>query len=321
MQRSKLTKIDKDFKNKDIISISQFSKQDLEYFFKITDIFKKQNKSKLLDLLKGKIISLVFYEPSTRTFSSFSAAVKLLGGQTIEIQDVSNTSVAKGETLEDTMRTLASYTDLIVLRHPEKGAVQIASESVNIPVINAGDGVGEHPTQALLDLYTIYEKNKTLDGIKGLIVGDLLNGRTVHSLIKGLNLFDSVELFLLSPSELSLPKNLIEENTNIRLKSILSPDQIPGDLNFWYWTRVQKERFKNLKLYEEIKHKYILDNKLIKNKANKNTIFMHPLPRIGEIKLEVDSDPRALYFTDQIRNGLSVRMSLLTLIFGERNSL
>lgn len=276
--------------------------------------------AKSSDMLKGKIVVLLFYEPSSRTFASFSAAVKQLGGQTVEIIDPTNfSSISKGETFEDTIRTFEAYSDLIVLRHPEKGAAKKAAEAAKfVPIINAGDGVGEHPTQALLDLYTIYEKFGRLDNLTGVMAGDILNDRTIHSLIRGLSLFKNNTLYLLSPKKLRLSSSDMSEFTKrkIELIEIYDYKDMPKDADFWYWTRVQKERFKTKKEYEKVKNKFVLTPELIQEYASLKTIFMHPLRRVGEIDEEVDRDRRAVYLASQIRNGMYVRMALVALVLG-----
>ena len=224
-------------------------------------------------------------------------------------------SAVKGETLEDAIRVFSNYSDLIVIRHPENGAAKRAADVTDTPVINAGDGYGEHPTQALLDLYTIRNRFKKLNNLTGLIAGDLLYGRTVHSLLRGFSLFSGNIIYLLSPQRLRLPRDLFERfSKKIKLIEITSEKEIPENCHFWYWTRVQKERFSDLKEYEIIKTSFVITPELLKKKGGKQTIIMHPLPRVGEIDSRVDSDRRALYLTEQIRNGLYVRMALLQLI-------
>lgn len=315
-------KINQDFKGKDIISLDQFTTKDIDLVLKITaDMKDIAFNAKPSTLLQGNIVTLIFYEPSSRTFGSFAAAVKQLGGQTIEIQDPQHfSSVAKGETLEDTMRVFESYGDAIVIRHPVKGTAQKAADAAEfVPILNAGDGIGEHPTQALLDLATINEKHNRLDHLTGVMAGDLLNGRTIHSLIRGLSLYEGTTVYLLSPHELKLTKEDFENfsKRGVKLIEIESEDEIPESADFWYWTRVQKERFSNTEDYEKVKNKFIVTPELMKKKAGKNTILMHPLPRIGEILSEVDQDPRAVYLRTEVRNGMYVRMALLGLILGK----
>lgn len=297
----------------DDLSISQIS----NIFEAVPKMKKLVERRRMGKALEGQIIALLFFEPSSRTFSSFSSAIKRLGGQTIEYQNPAQTSSSvKGETLEDTIKTFETYSNGIVMRHFVPGAPRIASEVSINPVINAGDGAGEHPTQALLDLYTIKEKHGKLSGLTGLIAGDLLNGRTVHSLLRGFSMFKNNTIYLLSPSSLRLNREDYSEfkKRGLKLIEIEKESQMPKDADFWYWTRVQKERFKSQKEYEKVKTRFVLTPKLA-SQASKKTIFMHPLPRVGEIDEAMDQDPRSLYFRNQIRNGLLVRMALLSLIF------
>ncbi|EKE14977.1 MAG: aspartate carbamoyltransferase catalytic subunit [uncultured bacterium] len=305
------------FFRKDIISFDQFNRKSIEFLFQQVKKIKETPPKQLLKILQGKIVGLLFFEPSTRTFSSNSAAVKRLGGQTIEYQNpLQTSSVVKGETIEDTTKMMEQYCDAIVMRHPIAGTLKKVAEIADVPVINAGDGIGEHPTQALLDMFTVFEKHKHLDNIKGLMVGDLLNGRTVHSIIKCLSIFPNNTLYLLSPKQLRLTDKDLEEakKRKIKLIEIKSFEEIPGNLHFWYWTRVQKERFVDKNEYEKLKLSFILTKKLVEKKAGKNTLIMHPLPRVGEIETAVDSDPRAVYLTTEPKNGMYVRMALLKLI-------
>lgn len=314
--------INGNFKGKDILSISQFAPKDLFILFKHAQKMKKiALNAKPSNILLGNIITLLFYEPSSRTFGSFGAAIKQLGGQTVEIQDPQHfSSVSKGETLEDTIRVFEAYTDAVVIRHPITGTAQIAADVAKIvPIINAGDGIGEHPTQSLLDLLTIYDKHQRLDHLTGLIAGDLLNGRTVHSLLRGLAKFKSNTMYLLSPKSLQLSKEYMEEFTRagVKLVVITSEKDIPKNCDFWYWTRVQKERFTNLKDYEKVKNTFIVTKELFETHAGTHTILMHPLPRVGEIHTQLDDDPRAVYLRTQIRNGVYIRMALLALVLGK----
>lgn len=317
-----IQKINGNFKGKDIISLDQFSSKDIDIILKLTKKMKSiAFNAKPSKILAGNIVTLIFYEPSSRTFGSFTASVKQLGGQTIEIQDPQHfSSVSKGETLEDTMRVFEAYSDAIVIRHPKAGTAEAAAKAAFfVPIVNAGDGIGEHPTQALLDLATIFEKHKHLDNLTGVMAGDLLNGRTIHSLIRGLALYKDTTLYLLAPTELKLSR---EDHDNfssrgIKLIEIEHETQLPKNADFWYWTRVQKERFTSLEEYEKVKNKFIVTPQLMKTYAGKNTILMHPLPRVGEILPEVDEDPRAAYLRSEVRNGMYVRMALLSLILGK----
>lgn len=319
---STLEKINSDFKDKDIVSLRQFDQASLKKLFIETSKMAKIAKASMhSEILSGTIATLLFYEPSSRTFGSFAAAAKQLGGQTIDIIDPKHfSSVSKGETFEDTIRVFEAYSDVIVLRHPEKGAAENAAETAKfVPVINAGDGIGEHPTQALLDMYTIYEKFGKLGNLTAVFAGDMLNGRTVKSLLRGLSLYQNNTAYILSPSALKLSKEDFNDfqKSGVKLIEIEKEEDIPKDAHFWYWTRVQKERFGSLEDYEKVKNKFILSKKLVKERAGSDTLLMHPLPRVGEIETEVDEDKRAVYLKSQIRNGMYVRMALLALVLGK----
>lgn len=314
--------INNDFKGKDILSLQQFDTSSIDTILKTSqEISNELKKGNVYDILKGTISSLLFFEPSSRTFSSFAAAIKRLGGQTVEYQNMMQTSSAvKGETLEDTIRVFEAYSDLIIMRHPEVGSAHKAAEAaIFSPIMNAGDGAGEHPTQALLDMYTIYEKFGTLSGLKILIGGDLLYGRTVHSLLKGLSLFPNNTVYLLSPLQLRLPSDFFKEMSRkgITLVEIAHEDDIPKDCQVWYWTRVQKERFDDISEYEKVKNTFIITPELLDVKGNSDMIVMHPLPRVGEIDIRVDADPRAWYLPQQVKNGMFVRMALAGLVLGK----
>lgn len=286
-----------------ILSVDQFSRADIETLFKRAQQYKKHVKAAGgVDDLKGNVSANLFYEPSTRTSSSFAAAMYRLGGNVISINDVHYSSVSKGETLEDTVRTLEQYADVIVLRHPEIGAAKRAAAVAGVPIINAGDGIGEHPTQALLDLFTIFEEQGKVDGLKIAMVGDLKNGRTVHSLAKLLALYN-VELHAVAPQELAFPPEYGSVLPHTSLDEVLS------EVDVLYVTRVQKERFDSLEEYEKVQGSYVIDAAMA-NRMKKSASIMHPLPRVGEIHFDVDSNPRAAYFR-QMRNGLYIRMALL----------
>ena len=309
-------KINGKFKGKDIISLDQFSPKDISILFKLTKKMKAiAYNGKPSSVLNGKIVTLLFYEPSSRTFGSFGASVKQLGGQTIDILNPQVfSSVSKGESLEDTIRVFEAYCDAIIIRHSVAGTAKIAAEAARfVPIINAGDGIGEHPTQTLLDLYTIQEKEGRLDNLTGVMVGDLLNGRTVHSLLKGLSLYKKNTVYLLAPNELKLSKDDYQKfsSLGVKLIEIESDKDIPKNADFWYWTRVQKER---LQPKSNLKTRFIVTRDLVEKKAGKKTIIMHPLPRVGEIDPVIDNDPRAVYLSSQVRNGMYVRMALLSLV-------
>ncbi|MBP6913249.1 MAG: aspartate carbamoyltransferase [Candidatus Levybacteria bacterium] len=320
MSKKIIKKKSQNLKGKDILSLDQLSTEDVkEILYTAKKLKPLRVLAKPSSMLSGKIISLVFYEPSTRTFSSFASAAQQLGAGIIPIQNATtSSSVTKGESLKDTILTLESYSDIIVLRHPTSGSAKEAAEIAEIPIINAGDGTNEHPTQTLLDMYTIFEETGRLTNLTGVCAGDILNGRTVKSLIKGLSLFKGNTIYLLSPEKLQLPRNeLLKLSTSgINLIEISTEKEIPKNADFWYWTRVQKERFKSLSEYKKIKNTLTLTPQLIEKYAGKNTIFMHPLPRVNEIDTAVDSDHRAVYIHKQMRNGVYIRMALLALIMG-----
>jgi len=314
-----MQKIKKDqFSNRSILSIDQFTPDSLNYLFSEASALITEHKRGVVHHnLNGKIVTLLFYEPSSRTFSSFSSAAKRMGAQTVEYQNPTSTSsYVKGETMEDTIRVFANYSDCIVMRHFTTGIVKKLSRMIDIPMINAGDGSGEHPTQALLDMFTIHRRFGRLHNLKGLIAGDLLYGRTVHSLIKGLGMFQGNTLYLLAPERLRLPSYVANEIKKLKIKTeyIKDDKSIPKDCNFWYWTRVQKERFSDPEEYEQLRNSFIITPALLRQKGNSEMVIMHPLPRIGEIDIKIDKDPRALYLSDQIRNGMFVRMALLKLV-------
>ncbi|MBW8010565.1 MAG: aspartate carbamoyltransferase [Chloroflexi bacterium] len=305
------------FYKQDILSVNQFSQEDLIYIFGVAHEMREMvARVGTFDLLKGKILANLFYEPSTRTSSSFTAAMERLGGSLIPINEVKYSSVSKGESLPDTIRTLECYVDVIVLRHPEVGASALAAKYAKKPIINAGDGVGEHPTQALLDLYTIFEELGDPNGKTVTMLGDLKYGRTVHSLSRLLSLFD-VKLNYVSPPILRMPSEIIAEinEKNIPQNETENFDEILPETDVLYVTRVQKERFEDQKDYESIKGSYVIDPDIMK-KAKEKMIVMHPLPRVGEISMEFDDDPRAAYFR-QMEYGLYVRMALLALVLGK----
>ena len=304
---------------KDIISVKQFKREDLEYVFGVAHEMRGMvERVGTFDLLKGKILANLFYEPSTRTSSSFTAAMERLGGSVIPINEVKYSSVSKGESLPDTIRTLECYADVIVLRHPETGSAAIAARAAKKPVINAGDGVGEHPTQALLDTFTIFEElsGGSVDGMTVTMLGDLKYGRTVHSLARLLSLFN-VRINYVSPDILRMPKEVMEEvsQKGIPQAEFSSLTEVLPETDVLYVTRVQKERFEDPAEYEKVKGAYVIDPEIMKA-AKQEMIVMHPLPRVGEISVDFDNDPRAAYFR-QMEYGLYVRMALLAMVLGQ----
>jgi aspartate carbamoyltransferase len=304
---------------KDIISVKQFSRSDLEYVFGVAHEMRGMvARIGTFDLLKGKILANLFYEPSTRTSSSFTAAMERLGGSVIPINEVRYSSVSKGESLPDTVRTLECYADVIVLRHPETGSAAIAAKAASKPVINAGDGTGEHPTQALLDTFTIFEELGVgeVDGMTVTMLGDLKYGRTVHSLARLLSLF-KVKINYVSPEILRLPREVMDEvaEKGIPQAEFRSLEEVLPETDVLYVTRVQKERFEDPADYEKVKGAYVIDPEIMKA-AKQDMIVMHPLPRVGEISVDFDDDPRAAYFR-QMEYGLYVRMALLAMVLGK----
>lgn len=304
---------------KDIISVKQFNRADLEYIFGVAHEMRGMvERVGTFDLLKGKILANLFYEPSTRTSSSFTAAMERLGGSVIPINEVKYSSVTKGESLSDTVRTLECYADVIVLRHPETGSAAIAAKAARKPVINAGDGTGEHPTQALLDTFTIFEELGAgqVDGMTVTMLGDLKYGRTVHSLARLLSLFN-VKLNYVSPDILKMPKEVMDEvgAKGIRQAEFSTLEKVLPETDVLYVTRVQKERFEDPADYEKVKGAYVIDPAIMQA-AKQDMIVMHPLPRVTEISMDFDDDPRAAYFR-QMEYGLYVRMALLAMVLGK----
>ncbi len=302
---------------KSILSVKQFNQDDLRYIFEVAHEMREMvERVGTFDLLKGKILVNLFYEPSTRTASSFTAAMERLGGSVIPINEVKYSSVAKGESLPDTIRSLECYSDVIVLRHPEMGASALAAQYARKPIINAGDGIGEHPTQALLDLFTIIEEKGNVDGLTVTMLGDLKNGRTVHSLSRLLSLYD-VKLNFVSPEILRLPKEITSEleGKGIPIQEYTLLDQAISESDVLYVTRVQKERFEDPQDYENVKGTYIITSQSLAE-AKEDLVLMHPLPRVGEISMELDDDPRAAYFR-QMEYGMYVRMALLAMVLGK----
>jgi aspartate carbamoyltransferase catalytic subunit len=305
------------FYGKDILSVNQFSRSDLEYVFDVAHEMREMvQRVGSFDLLKGKILANLFYEPSTRTSSSFTSAMERLGGSVIPINEVRYSSVSKGESLPDTVRTLECYADVIVLRHPEVGASALAAQYAQKPIINAGDGIGEHPTQALLDLFTIVEELGEVDRLTVTMLGDLKYGRTVHSLSRLLSKF-SVRINYVSPEILRMPAEIISEiqNTGTPQAEFDRLEPALPESDVLYVTRVQKERFADLAAYESVKESFVVTPEIM-TKAKERMIVMHPLPRVGEISMEVDLDPRAAYFR-QMEYGLYVRMALLAMVLGK----
>lgn len=307
-------------KKKNIISTEQFAdKKFLERLFREADYFRKADEaSRIPPLLKDKILASLFYEPSTRTRFSFEAAMLKMGGDVISTESASHFSSAiKGETLQDTIRVVSGYADIIVLRHFKEGASHLAAEVSRCPIINAGDGAGEHPTQALLDIYTIKRELGRIDGLNVTLLGDLKYGRAIRSLLKLLPAYKGVKIYLVSPQELRLPASHREylKNKKVNFHELKYLDPVLRHTDVLYTTRVQKERFASRAEYERLRKSYRIDHDTLK-KLKKRAIVMNPLPRVAEITKEVDEDPRAAYFR-QAQNGLYIRMALLKWILSK----
>jgi aspartate carbamoyltransferase catalytic subunit len=301
-----------DFKNRDIISIRDLEKDELDYIIKVAFDVKK---NKYPNALNGKVLANLFFEPSTRTRLSFESAMISLGGKLFGFADSKTTSVQKGETLKDTIKIIAGYCDVIVIRHPLEGAARLASEVSDIPVINAGDGANQHPTQTLLDLFTIKEKFKQIEGLNIGLLGDLKYGRTVHSLSMALSYYKN-DLFFISPKSLAMPDHLKSylDNKNIKYQETDKLEELVNKLDILYVTRIQKERFGDLEEYQRVAGSYKITLDVL-NLINKKVKIMHPLPRVDEIHSEVDKTENALYF-EQAHNGLPVRQAILGLVTG-----
>ena len=304
-------------KGKDILHGNQFSKKEIDTIIKAAAYFEKELKKKdSFNLLKGKILATLFFEPSTRTRLSFEAAMQRLGGGVVSLGSVESSSVAKGETLVDTVRTVSQYADVIVLRHPRTGSAKEAADATPVPIINAGDGTGQHPTQAILDIYTIYKELGSLKNLKVSMVGDLKNGRTVHALVELLSLFGG-RLYFVSPSLLRMPGEITSELKGKGIEVVETEDfkEAASQSDLIYMTRIQKERFSDLSEYERVKGSYVIDRKFL-DALNKKITILHPLPRVDEISADVDDYPGAAYFR-QMRNGVFTRMALLAMIMGK----
>ncbi len=302
-----------EFQGRDIISIEDFSREEVDYILEKSKTMEPIATSSS-ELLKGKILATLFFEPSTRTRLSFETAMHKLGGNTIGFAEMESASVKKGENLADTIRTVENYADVIALRHPLDGAAKLAAEFSKIPVINGGSGSEEHPTQALLDLYTMQKEKRKIDGLKIALVGDLRYGRTVHSLAYGLSLFD-VDLMLVSPDSLKMRREVLRTiKDKIPVVETTNLEKAVSQVDVLYVTRIQKERFPDPAEYAKVKGVYRIDLDTLKN-AKKDLIILHPLPRVDEIASEVDETPQARYF-QQVGNGIVVRMALLALVLG-----
>lgn len=304
------------FEGRDIISIKDLTKEEIVHVLDVGEemipIAKGNKKS---TLLRGNIMASLFFEPSTRTRLSFEAAMKRLGGEIIGFAQPGATSLQKGESLADTIRTAESYCDLIVMRHPHEGSARMATNFASVPIINGGDGAGHHPTQCLLDLFTIRKEKGNIDGNVVALLGDLKYGRTVHSLAYALSLFKT-EMIFIAPTQLQMPREVVEGCTSLGAKISFETDleKAIADLDVLYVTRIQKERFPDPEEYNKVVGIYKVDENLL-TKAKEELAILHPLPRLYEIAPEVDTTKHAAYFR-QAFNGVSVRMALLALVLG-----
>jgi aspartate carbamoyltransferase catalytic subunit len=297
---------------KSLVSINDYTKEEC---LRIVDLAAEFEKSPKQDILRGTVVASLFFEPSTRTRLSFESAVNQLGGKIIGFSDTETTSVTKGETLKDTIKIVSNYSDLIVIRHPLEGSARYASEVSSVPVVNAGDGANQHPTQTLLDMYSIKKTQGTLDGLNIFMVGDLKYGRTVHSLLMAMSHFKTTFNFI-SPDELKMPEEYKNHLDKMGLKYYEHKDftDIVSEADILYMTRVQKERFSDPIEYERVKNVYILKNSMLENTKPKMKI-LHPFPRVNEIAEDVDDNLKAYYFT-QARNGVFTRQAIVTSILG-----
>jgi aspartate carbamoyltransferase catalytic subunit len=299
-------------KNRSLVSIDDLNTEEV---LKILDDAAEFEKNPVQKLLEGKVIATLFFEPSTRTRLSFESAINRLGGKIVGFSDSGVSSVSKGETLHDTIKMVSSYSDLIVMRHPIEGSARFASEISSVPVINAGDGANQHPTQTLLDLYSIRKTQGTLDNLNIFMVGDLKYGRTVHSLMMAMSRWNTTFNFI-SPEELKMPEEfkLYLENLGLKYYEHLDFTDIISRADIIYMTRVQKERFSDPIEYEKVKNVYVLKNSMLAN-TKPNMRILHPLPRVNEIHTDVDKNPKAYYF-EQALNGVYTRQAILCSLLG-----
>jgi aspartate carbamoyltransferase catalytic subunit len=295
-------------KKKDLISITDYSKEDYLRILELAADFEKNPNQRLLE---GKVVASLFFEPSTRTGLSFETAINRLGGRIIGFSDAGSSSVSKGETLHDTTKMVSNYVDLIVMRHPLEGSARYAAEVADVPVINAGDGANQHPTQTLLDMYSILKTQGTLDNINICMIGDLKYGRTVHSLLMALSEFENPIFNFIAPDELAMPDEykMFLRDKGIKYYEHTEINENINHADIIYMTRVQKERFMDPIEYEKVKNVYILRNSMLKN-TKPNMRILHPLPRVNEIHTDVDANEKAYYFT-QAKNGMYTRQAII----------
>jgi aspartate carbamoyltransferase catalytic subunit len=303
-----------DFKDKHFISMMDYSREELDYILSVADKMVKLEKTGSA-LARGKVLGSMFFEPSTRTRLSFETAMFRLGGSVTTVADPMTSSTKKGETFEDTISTISNYVDVIAMRHPDNDAALRAKEVASVPYINGGSGTWEHPTQTLLDLHCIrYAKGK-IDGLTIGMVGDLKNGRTVHSLLKALRNYN-VKVYCIAPDALKMKKEVIEEvKDKIEVIEVSDLPATMHKLDIVYMTRVQRERFALQEEYDKVKDSYIMDKKMILDNGKKDVVIMHPLPRVNEINTDVDDLPNAWYFR-QVKHGIYARMAIIALVLG-----
>ncbi len=296
---------------KDIISMNDMSKEEILEILEIAEKIENSSEEEKLNFLKGKIIATLFFEPSTRTKMSFESAAFRLGAQVLQLPPLEQSSVKKGESFSDTIRMVESYSDVIVVRHPNDGAARLASTTSKKPVINAGDGSNQHPSQTLLDLYTIKEEKGTLSNLSIAFVGDLKYGRTVHSLVKALTHFNPT-IYFVSPKILQMPTYLIDDldKNNIKYEILEDFRDCLDKIDVFYMTRIQKERFPDVEDYQKVKGVYVINKENILGKCKEDMIILHPLPRVDEISTDLDETKHALYFK-QAKNGIPVRQAMM----------
>lgn len=296
---------------KDIISMNDMSKEEILEILEIAEKIENSSEEEKLNFLKGKIIATLFFEPSTRTKMSFESAAFRLGAQVLQLPPLEQSSVKKGESFSDTIRMVESYSDVIVVRHPNDGAARLASTTSKKPVINAGDGSNQHPSQTLLDLYTIKEEKGTLSNLSIAFVGDLKYGRTVHSLVKALTHFNPT-IYFVSPKILQMPAYLIGDldKNNIKYEILEDFRDCLDKIDVFYMTRIQKERFPDIEDYQKVKGVYVINKENILGKCKEDMIILHPLPRVDEISTDLDETKHALYFK-QAKNGIPVRQAMM----------
>src|SRR5271157_1094628 len=304
-------------KDKDILDGAQFSREEIDYVMALADDFRGQIKNKpAVDLMKGYVLATLFFEPSTRTRLSFEAAMHRLGGNVLRFSSAESTSTAKGETLADTIRPVDQYDDITAMRHPQIGSAKEAAAVADAPILNGGDGAGQHPTQALLDLYTIKHERGKLDGTTIVLCGDLKNGRTVHA---GVEMYKhyNCKIILVAPEELKMPEALVKKlrDHGVQVEETTNLEAALAKGDVLYMTRIQKERFADPAEYERLKNSYILTREMVE-RVNPQLTIMHPLPRVNEITTDVDSLPTAAYFR-QVGNGVFIRMALIASVMGK----